>query len=454
MFRKRAVTLSVLIPAIFVGGVHAQDAGASLIFGRDVAPVLIANCLECHDAARKSSGFSMATFASLQAGGDSGAVWAASNSKDSLIVKKLRGLDPPRMPRNRPPLADDTIDRIAAWIDSGAKLDADRKASESLESIAWNEQRILSDKLGRMKAEERLDVARKEVERIYAAVRPASAVADASTVRISERFLAIGIENRARAEKLLESMEKATDQLHLILGDDTKSTEKSGRRFLVFVFEKPAEFAEFCRQNGFETPTSGRSAVGRSSSAWPLLAITVPKEVPNRTADTKDRRPTRSSKRKQPVEAVPNRVPGVESLAIEALVQAAFDAYPKAPSWLEAGLASSLGRTVAPGDASYDALIDEARSAGPARLTGDWPRRADEFLKDRLPHNVSRPFAFALIDWLRRTWSAEFPQFVRALTAGEPALDPTIRKLWNTDRATFVTTWTDSLMRGPTRKGR
>ncbi len=437
----------------------AQDSKSSgPDFGRDVAPVLVAQCLECHDANRKSGGLSMATFESLRDGGESGAVWADSKSGESLIVRKLRGLDPPRMPRNRPPLGQETIDRIAAWIDAGAKLEEGRKPGETVESLAWPESRIMAERLGKMKPAERLATAETEARRIFAAVRPESVSADSKTVRSSPRFLVIGIEDPKKADSLLKSVESVADDSKALFGDRIRSFETEGLRFLVFVFERPAEFAEFCRQNGFESPSGGRNVVGRSGGSWPLLAILASKAAIMAAEPEKSTGPERkagkSARRSVSNDSKSSRPRSVHSFAAEALVEALFDELPAAPAWLKTGLALAMARDHDTQSPDFELLTAEARATGPARVTGDWLRRADEFLKDRLSATVSRPFAFALIDWLKRTWPADFREFVRIVSAGEPQLDNALRKLWNTDRATFIASWTESLMRGSVRKGR
>jgi len=457
-FLSAWISISMSI-AVFTARTIAQDSKSSdPNFGRDVAPVLVAQCLECHDANRKSGGLSMATFESLREGGESGAVWADSKSGESLIVRKLRGLDPPRMPRNRPPLGQDSIDRIAAWIDAGAKLEDGRKSGESVESLAWPASRIMAERLGKMNPAERLAAAENEVRRMFAAVRPETLAADSKTVRSSQRFVVIGVEDPKLADSLSKSIEAVADDSKALFGDRIRSFENEGLRFLVFVFERPAEFAEFCRQNGFESPVAGQNVVGRSGASWPLLAVLASKAAikvaePGKSTGS-ERRAGKSARRAVSNDSKSTDPRSVHSLAAEALVEAIFDEMPNAPAWLKTGLSLSIAQEYDVRSPEFEFLSTEARATGPARVTGDWPRRAEEFLKDRLSATVSRPFAFALIDWLKRTWPADFPEFVRIVSAGEPQLDNALRKLWNTDRATFIASWTESLMRGSSRKGR
>lgn len=453
-----AVAIVGSFPALPLVSSGQEQSLASPIFGRDVAPVLIAQCVECHNANRKSGGLSMATFESLRAGGESGALWIGAKSAESLIVRKLRGLDPPRMPRNRPPLKPETIDRLAAWIESGANLEEGRQGSESIESLAWPESRIMAERLGGLSPEERLASAVNEARRIYAAVRPASAAADAKTVRTSARFAVIGIEDGKAAESLLKTIEQVADHSKSLFGESIRSLNSQGARFLVFVFDRPTEFAEFGRQNGFEIRTAGENAVGRSGGSWPVVAVLANGSA-TRVADERkttgtQRKGGKTSRRSNATESKSAVVRSVQSLVAEAFVKALFDEFPASPAWLKTGLAVSFAGDFETNRQYVENLSVEAISNGPARVAGDWPRRAEDLLKDRLSAEASRPLAFALIDWLRRAWPADFPAFVQNLSAGESQLDSTLGKLWKTDRSTFVANWTESLMRGPVRKGR
>ena len=103
--------------------VVAARAGDEVLFARDVAPILAANCLECHGHQNPRKNFSASTFERLLRGGDDGPVLLSGKGEESLIVKKLRGTAGDRMPQGRPPLADDQIATIEKWISLGARFD-------------------------------------------------------------------------------------------------------------------------------------------------------------------------------------------------------------------------------------------------------------------------------------------------------------------------------------------
>ncbi len=104
-------------------------------FSLDIAPVLVANCLDCHaqkDGRRADADGFVPRFL---AGGQSGNPWKPGNRDDSLIVKKLKGMAGARMPLRKPALDDDVIAKFETWIAEGATFDGANPA-EALPVLA------------------------------------------------------------------------------------------------------------------------------------------------------------------------------------------------------------------------------------------------------------------------------------------------------------------------------
>lgn len=96
----------------------------SVQFNRDLAPVLAAQCLGCHAGDQPSGQLRMETFTGLLAGGATGKVIAADQpTGESLLLKRLRGVDGDRMPLEKPALPAETIAQFETWIKEGAKFD-------------------------------------------------------------------------------------------------------------------------------------------------------------------------------------------------------------------------------------------------------------------------------------------------------------------------------------------
>jgi mono/diheme cytochrome c family protein len=93
------------------------------VFKQHVRKVLLEQCVQCHGGAKTRAEFSLATRASLLRGGSKGPAVVPGKAADSLLVKVLRHEQEPHMPHQGDKLADDTLERITAWIDLGAPYD-------------------------------------------------------------------------------------------------------------------------------------------------------------------------------------------------------------------------------------------------------------------------------------------------------------------------------------------
>jgi len=106
------------------GDGNAAKAPGGVSFSGDVAPILVANCLGCHDETARG-GLRLDTFANLRRGGMSGPLLIPGNPQRSLLAFKLVAPGQQRMPRGGQPLEAAEIKTIADWIAQGAKYDHD-----------------------------------------------------------------------------------------------------------------------------------------------------------------------------------------------------------------------------------------------------------------------------------------------------------------------------------------
>lgn len=92
-----------------------------LEYQRDIEPLLIKYCGNCHRGNEKEGDFSIQTFETLMAGNSEGKVVVAGKSQESKLIGLIRGTLEPRMPpeEEAQPTAEE-IERLAKWIDAGA----------------------------------------------------------------------------------------------------------------------------------------------------------------------------------------------------------------------------------------------------------------------------------------------------------------------------------------------
>lgn len=84
----------------------------------DVGPIFADNCTRCHGASHPT-GLDLRSYASTIEGSNRGAVVIAGDSANSLLMQRITGAVGNQMPRGAPPLSDDLIALVAAWIDGG-----------------------------------------------------------------------------------------------------------------------------------------------------------------------------------------------------------------------------------------------------------------------------------------------------------------------------------------------
>lgn len=98
-----------------------QTTVAPVDFVRDIQPILQGICYECHGPKKTKAQLRLDSRAGVMKGGENGAIITPGNSQQSLIVRRLLGLDgEDRMPKDGDPLPAAQIALIRAWIDQGA----------------------------------------------------------------------------------------------------------------------------------------------------------------------------------------------------------------------------------------------------------------------------------------------------------------------------------------------
>src|ERR1700676_3510058 len=103
--------------ALAATGLFSQVPPAMVGYDRQVHPILAARCLACHSQEKRSGGLSLGTYADTLEGGRSGAAIKPGDSANSLIVYRITGSTPPRMPLDGAPLSDAEISVLRSWID-------------------------------------------------------------------------------------------------------------------------------------------------------------------------------------------------------------------------------------------------------------------------------------------------------------------------------------------------
>lgn len=101
------------------------DGGPS--FEKDVAPILVARCLNCHGDDNPRAGLRLDTFGAIVQG-CGGRLIVPGNPNTSMLMQRINAPGNQRMPKEGKPLTADEMKKIAAWISAGAKFTGDNSA--------------------------------------------------------------------------------------------------------------------------------------------------------------------------------------------------------------------------------------------------------------------------------------------------------------------------------------
>ena len=103
--------------ASIVGGVGRCD---EIEFERDVAPLIVQRCLECHSATDPSGGLDLSSYETLKLGGDSGPAIDSESPASLLLTRLVSGEMPPEKNGKPQVLPEREISVFRAWNANGA----------------------------------------------------------------------------------------------------------------------------------------------------------------------------------------------------------------------------------------------------------------------------------------------------------------------------------------------
>jgi len=92
-------------------------------FSRNILPVFSVNCaiVGCHNDSTAAGGLRLNSYSNVMKGSKYGAVVFPYDAQGSKVVKRIKGTETPRMPKNRPSLSTSDQGLISNWINGGAR---------------------------------------------------------------------------------------------------------------------------------------------------------------------------------------------------------------------------------------------------------------------------------------------------------------------------------------------
>ena len=234
----------------------------SVQFNRDLAPVLVSQCVGCHGGDQPNGQLRLETFASLLAGGVTGKVITPDKPAESLLAKRLRGIDGDQMPQDKPPLPEETIAQFETWIKEGAKFDG----ADPLQPLKMTVEQLLA---GRLSHEELTAKRLAQAIKIWQLAAPDEQAEQLQTTN----FILLGNVSTARLAEVGELAEAERAKMVKLLKLDPGAPLVKGS-LVVFVLKRSFDYSEFVRMvEQRETPrgVTGHTRV-KGSDLYACLA--------------------------------------------------------------------------------------------------------------------------------------------------------------------------------------
>ncbi len=289
----------------------AASTGKEIVkFSRDIAPILLDNCIGCHITSVQISGqLRLDSINDLLRGGGSGPAIVKGKPNESLLIKKLKGESGQRMPAGgRPPVSADKLNLISTWILEGATYDGDNPNLHLNMLIAQSWAATASH----------AELLAKREERALAAWRKILPNHEPTIQRNSELVM-LGNVQETRLAEVFKNAETTLAETKRITKVATKEALVRGG-LVLFVFKGNYEYSEHGRMNEQrQLPSSWRGH-------WSVS----PLDVYGAIVDISSSEPKQQS-----------------SLMLQVVSGAYVGSLPQVPLWYAEGVARNLSATAA-----------------------------------------------------------------------------------------------------------
>lgn len=116
----------------------AFAADKPVTYNDDIKPIFRQHCLKCHGEDEQESGLNLQSYQAAMEGGSGGKALVAGRASASLLYQAITNEDADaRMPPNQPPIPEDQVKRILAWIDGGLRETAQSKSLLSTRDLTF-----------------------------------------------------------------------------------------------------------------------------------------------------------------------------------------------------------------------------------------------------------------------------------------------------------------------------
>ena len=409
-------------------------ASNGLSFKKDIAPIIVANCLGCHSgtgAGVRNGKYDMTTFEKLMAGGKRGKDIIPGNPDESHFVQMTKGEEIPVMPpRNgQRGFADEAAAKLEAWVAAGAILDAGLAATDPLSKYASTVDDLRKAELDKMTPEERQKIAETAGrERWKKATKIEPEVASTA------HFLLLSNLPKPRADKLLKTMEEKYIQTQKLLSTGKNTVFSPTEKIGIYVFKDTLPFVEFVRTNENQEVEPGEQARTKLNVASPYIVAVDPAAGGEEATQAAPRKGAKKAKKAEEPTGGPERT--LAGALTEQLVIGAANQAGKPPRWVSLGLGAFMASQVEPGSPYYRRLRAETLE----NMRIGWQPKANEALGGEAKVETTRAIGYSLFEWMAANGNAStIANFVHIMLEGQGKLDDAIGSCLDMNRDGFLT---------------
>ena len=408
--------------------------GGALSFRRDIAPLLVANCVGCHTGTGSGLArgkLSMASFEKLMAGGKRGKDIVPGDPDASHLVLMIKGEETPKMPPNNGQrgFAEAAQEKIEAWVKAGARLDAGLAATDPFDKYAPTTGDLRKDELAKLKPEERDKVAQQAgLDRWKKATK---VVPDFT---VGTHFLGFGNLPGDRMARLLKAMEAQYTLANKLLSSAKGPALSPTEKISLYVFKDQNTFVEFVRTFENQEVEPGETARARFDVESPYLVAVDPANGGEESAGAFKKGAKKSKKGDDSIGGPERSLLG---LMTEQLITATANRAGKPPKWIALGLGAYASSQVEAGSPYYRRLRGETFE----NVRIGWQPKATDVLGGQASVDTTRAVGFALFEWMSANASVpSMTAFVKIMLEGQGQTDEAITHCLGLSRELFLVT--------------
>jgi hypothetical protein len=406
-------------------GQRKSDGTGELVFSKDIAPILVANCIRCHSgdgAGARKGKLDLSTFEKMLKGTPDDKVIVAGKPSESHLVLRIKGEEEPRMPQgNNNVLAAEAIAKIEKWVKQGAKPDSRVDAKAAMESYSASPDEMRKRQVAKLPAAERDKnveaMGRQRWKQANPKLNPEITTAD------RDHFMIFSNLAKEKATVTLKAMERQHGHLKGILG--TAATDWP-EKMSVYVFANKKDFVEFVRTVENRELEADEVTTAKLMVPQPYVAALDPAGGKKEEPAPRKKGRAKRGEGKEPEGSVSDRT--LIGLLAESLDSAVVAAAGNPPRWLSKGIGSYLASHV-----ERSPYYNQLRQAALANFDQGWLTKANEALggAEQIAPGDLHAVGFAFVEAMMSTeLRGRFSAFVHSMLEGQGRLDDVLKEVY------------------------